>query len=117
MARKIINCVIEFAIPGEQSAEQKNADPDLIQQPPAVKIGELSPNRNRHRRCHEIGGKHPTVMIYPAKRRDNGRHRRADNGRFERGDSHAGHDADNHRPSPPVGHFQKRPVRFFDLIC
>jgi hypothetical protein len=60
---------------------------------PAVNVGELREDRNRHGGGEQIGGAHPRVAVEPGELRDDTRHRGADDGLIERGEKQREHQA------------------------
>ena len=78
---------------GQQRADHEGDDGDLEQQPPAVEVGDLAPQRGGGGGGQHVGGDHPGQLVQAAELGGDPRQRGADDALVEGGEEHAGHQA------------------------
>ncbi len=76
----------------------------LEDQPAAVEVGDLAPQRRDGGRGQQVGGDDPGQVVEAAEVADDAGQRGADDALVERGEEHAGHEADQHDHDLAVGH-------------
>ncbi len=79
--------------PGQQRADDEGDDRDLEQQPPAVEVGDLAPQRGGGGGGQHVGGDDPRQLVEAAELGGDARQGGADDALVQGGQEHAGHQA------------------------
>ena len=92
---------------GDHRAEQEDRDGELVDRLPAVQVGDLAVERDRHRRGDQVRRHHPADVLGAAEVGDDRLQRGPDDALVQRGQEHAEHQAGQHREDLAVGHRQR----------
>ena len=92
-ARNAISCSMFWEKPGEQRTDEERDDGDLEEQPPAVEVGDLAPQRRRGGRGEEVRRHDPGQLVEAAELGGDPGERRTDDALVQRGQEHADHQA------------------------